>query len=185
MDTAGALPDPIIASLEKATVGTKLDHHFTQIAQDRLDSPLKTLWPYMQRSGIISLAGGLPHFSTFAFDEVSGTIKAPTALANGAEPKREVRVPMEISKAASQSTDGVQLKDALQYGTSHGIPVLAKMVQYLSRDLFEPQYEDWVRYLSSPACGPHKKLTCTAARILDGERNGCVLESVPDIPEPR
>jgi len=42
-----------------------LSHHLSELAKNRLPSPLKSFYRYWGKPGLISLAGGMEHLSTW------------------------------------------------------------------------------------------------------------------------
>lgn len=108
---------------------------FSQLYRDLRPGVLKALYQYARRPGMISLAGGLPMESTFAYKKVSVTMRDGRVL------------DIANNKACSPSERTTYNLD-LQYGLGEGLPDLKDWVVDHMRKLHKPKYDDWTSALS-------------------------------------
>ncbi|BGO91718.1 hypothetical protein NBRC10512_006813 [Rhodotorula toruloides] len=119
-----------------------LSHHLNDIAKNRFPSPLKDIFNYMDRPGMISMAGGLPHPSLFPFNELALQVYPPsTDLSEGVPPLGE-QTSLTIPKYPSAKTD-TSLTSILQYGDCSGNPALRAFLHQFTLDLYQPAYSDF------------------------------------------
>jgi len=128
-------------------------HHLSQLARNRLGSPLKELAKYWGKPGIISLGGGFPHHDYFPIASLSGqTYPAdafgliPTTADSATTTKFNDNAPsfalseFQVPKVGAP----VNLATALQYSLAWGIAPLRQFTRDFTQRVFKPQYADWV-----------------------------------------
>ncbi|EGU13534.1 hypothetical protein RTG_00264 [Rhodotorula toruloides ATCC 204091] len=72
MDDSFALASPSYAAMDRPE-SIDLSHHLSHLAKSRIASPLKGMYKYFQRPGMLMLAGGLPPPELFPFETISAT----------------------------------------------------------------------------------------------------------------
>ncbi|KAL8722801.1 MAG: hypothetical protein Q9225_000750 [Loekoesia sp. 1 TL-2023] len=146
-----------------------LSHHYSHVTKNRGSSAVKDFYKYFRIPNIGNLAGGLPNHNYFPFD----TLEGAAALPNRFEPtpNKPVDSPAQnrshplaagdlttsqvVVPKTSDNTDllrKIDLKSALQYGTSQGYPPLYSFLRQFTRENMHPN----VPY----AGGPEIILTC-------------------------
>lgn len=119
-----------------------LSHHLNGIAKNRFPSPLKDIFQYMARPGMVSMAGGLPHPSLFPFNELALQVYPPsTDLSEGVPPLGE-QMTLSVPKYPSTKTD-ISLTSILQYGDCSGHPALRAFLHKFTLDVYQPAYSDF------------------------------------------
>ncbi|KAL8836890.1 MAG: hypothetical protein Q9176_006020 [Flavoplaca citrina] len=148
-----------------------LSHHYSRVTKNRGASAVKDFYKYFGIPNIGNLAGGLPNHNYFPFDTLEGAAALPDRFKP--TPNKPVNSPNEgretvISKSANDFTTSqvlvpktsttadllrkIDLKSALQYGTSQGYPPLYSYLRQFTRENMHPN----VPY----ADGPEIILTC-------------------------
>ncbi|GAA5856155.1 hypothetical protein JCM8547_003007 [Rhodosporidiobolus lusitaniae] len=167
------------SSLDDKPNAIDLSDHLSVLAKSRMQSPLKGLYKYFQRPGILILAGGLPPPEYFPFETISATTLAKNSFKTsdpsfgawllsflpGAGKKKTDA--WDIPKYAAQPTQ-IQLSSALQYGTAAGLPPLATFVYDFTRRVFQPAYADFHTVLNAGSTDAWGKIATTLAEPGDG-----------------
>ncbi|KWU47033.1 PLP-dependent transferase [Rhodotorula sp. JG-1b] len=119
-----------------------LSHHLNDLARNRFPSPLKDIFRQMQRPGIISMAGGLPHPSLFPFVDASVSVYPPNGDLSGPIPPASDRMTLNFQKYPS-SKGTVDLSTILQYGSCEGLFPLREWVRKYTLDVYQPAYSNF------------------------------------------
>ncbi|KAM5534779.1 hypothetical protein V8D89_011495 [Ganoderma adspersum] len=143
---------------EKPSKAIDLSHHLSNVSRARGLSPLKGLARYLERPGLISLAGGMPSQAYFPFASISGDALVPesfsTSTSNsegsvswlwklfGGSSRKEKTAPITVPKYPANSGD-INLAQALQYGTATGLPQLREFINDFAEKVYQPAYSDW------------------------------------------
>ncbi|KIM25871.1 hypothetical protein M408DRAFT_17111 [Serendipita vermifera MAFF 305830] len=137
-----------------------LSHHLSDLAIARGVSPLKSMFKYLGRPGLIALAGGVPNPDYFPFATLEATTlpidayKAtpdletePSALSwlwnlfSGPNKQRTNKI--SVPKYVSDPINEVNLATALQYGMATGIPSLQAFLKEYSARFYKPGFSDF------------------------------------------
>ncbi|KAI4253548.1 MAG: hypothetical protein L6R42_007539 [Xanthoria sp. 1 TBL-2021] len=149
-----------------------LSHHYSRVTKNRDASAVKDFYKYFGIPNIGNLAGGLPNNNYFPFDTLEGAAALPHRFKP--TPNKPVDPPPEGRKSVtSRSADDltssqvlvpktstsadllrkIDLKSALQYGTSQGYPPLYSYLRQFTRENMHPN----VPYANGPeiilSCG--------------------------------
>lgn len=119
-----------------------LSHHLNDLARNRFPSPLKDIFRQMQRPGIISMAGGLPHPSLFPFVDANISVYPPNGDLSGPVPPASDRMTLNFQKYPS-SKGTVDLSTILQYGSCEGLFALREWVRKYTLDVYQPAYSNF------------------------------------------
>ncbi|TFK55669.1 PLP-dependent transferase [Heliocybe sulcata] len=147
-------------SNEKLPIAVDLSHHLSEVSKARRTSPLKGLAKYMERPGVIALAGGMPNPSYFPFSSLSADALVPDSFPVstsssqssssswfwkifGAGQPKEKTSSVTIPKYAKDPRNNVNLATALQYGTATGLVPLQKFLQEFTAKVYQPAYSDF------------------------------------------
>ncbi|KAJ3175142.1 Aromatic/aminoadipate aminotransferase 1 [Irineochytrium annulatum] len=122
-----------VPSAAPAQNAKDFSHLLTPEASARVPSSLKSLYAIAARPGMLACAGGLPRPEMFAFNEFGAT-----SSSNQWGKPLPIRV-MEQPEA----TWSAGAKQALQYTTSGGMPVLIDTIKKYFVGTREPSYIDW------------------------------------------
>ncbi|KIY73729.1 PLP-dependent transferase [Cylindrobasidium torrendii FP15055 ss-10] len=147
---------------EKYGGSIDLSHHLSDVAKNRELSPLKGLQKYMQKPGIISMAGGTPPTDYFPFAKLSGDLLVHDSfpLSSSSSSTSFSWLWKLFGVADKTKTDtvsvsklpdvpgGLSLAALLQYGPATGDPHLAKAIREFSANVYQPAYSDWTTLVS-------------------------------------
>ncbi|KAJ7700049.1 pyridoxal phosphate-dependent transferase [Mycena rosella] len=159
-----------------------LSHHLSDLAKARQTSPLKGLFRYWGKPGLISLAGGLPSPAYFPYSDISANVLVsnsfpvePTQGSSsfswlwklfGAD-KLEKTTSVTIPKYPLRPED-INLATALQYGLSGGLPQLQKIVKEFTDKVFQPGYENYTTMLHAGNTDAWNKVVITLCNPGEG-----------------
>ncbi|KAK4051762.1 hypothetical protein OIO90_004586 [Microbotryomycetes sp. JL221] len=142
MDACHSKPDAI-----------DLSHHLSSQSRARLASPLKGMYKYFGKPGMLMFAGGLPSTDYFPYESISAQVLAPNtfrttqssfawlwSLLSNRPASRTITIPKFEQEPTPES---IQLSTALQYGTAAGLPALAKFINEFVDKVFDPGYGNW------------------------------------------
>lgn len=147
-----------------------LSHHYSEITKNRHPSFVKDFYKYFTIPHIGNLAGGLPNHNYFPFDTLEGAaalttrwkptpnkpVDAPSDfLVNTSLSKKPLATSQVVVPKDSDEDNvlcKIDIKSALQYGTSQGYPPLYAFLRQFSIENLHPNipYKD----------GPEIILTC-------------------------
>ncbi|ORY77211.1 pyridoxal phosphate-dependent transferase [Leucosporidium creatinivorum] len=154
-----------------------LSHHLSLLARERLQSPLKGMYKYFNRPGMLMLAGGLPSPAYFPFESLSGQALIPnsykTSESNFAwiksffESKAPKTTTFTIPKFADDA-QAIQLSTALQYGTATGLPSLATFIHDFTAKVYDPGYSNWEVLVNAGSTDAWSKICTTLLERGDG-----------------
>ncbi|SGZ29995.1 BQ5605_C052g12585 [Microbotryum silenes-dioicae] len=154
-----------------------LSHHLSLLARSRMSSPLKGMYKYFGRPGMLMLAGGLPSPDYFPFDSISAHALVPNSyktteatlsswLWSFFKPTTTtITIPKYIPNA---TLDQIQLSSALQYGTAVGIPSLAKFIKDFTELVFRPGYANYETLVNAGSTDAWSKICTTLLERGDG-----------------
>ncbi|KAF7301640.1 Aminotran-1-2 domain-containing protein [Mycena indigotica] len=157
----------------------ELRHHLSEVAKARATSPLKGLQKYLNKPGLLSLAGGLPAPDYFPFADVSANILVPNSFPSTTSGEsnfswiwklfgaKEKTTAITIPKYARRPED-LNLATALQYGLSSGLPQLQKLVENFSKRVYDPAYNDCVTMLHAGNTDAWNKAVLTLCNPGEG-----------------
>ncbi|KAH3685509.1 hypothetical protein WICPIJ_003513 [Wickerhamomyces pijperi] len=124
-----------------------LTHLFSDEANVRQPSPLKTAFKYYKDPNIVFLGGGLPLADYFPWNKITAeSPAAPFARGIGAVPETaEETVVTEILKVQehNERKDEVSLARSLQYGFTEGHPELLDFLKTHTKLIHKIPYDDW------------------------------------------
>ncbi|PVF95527.1 PLP-dependent transferase [Serendipita vermifera] len=145
---------------EKLPKSIDLSHHLSDLAKARGISPLKGLFRYLGRPGMLALAGGLPHPDYFPFASLEAKTlprdyyststtaeAAPTGLSwfwnlfSGSSTKHMGHI--AVPKYVSDPIKDVNLATALQYGMATGLPPLQVFTKEYTARFYKPGFSDF------------------------------------------
>ncbi|GJJ07013.1 hypothetical protein Clacol_001211 [Clathrus columnatus] len=144
-----------VSSLPKSI---DLSHHLSNLAKSRNVSPLKDLQKYIQRPGLIQMAGGLPDPTLFPIETlhidalVSNSFAKKNAKSSsffgwiwsmfgGAPaPKTETYT---VNKFAA-TPEEIDMAHALQYSSAGGTTQLQAFFREFTQKVYTPAYADWI-----------------------------------------
>ncbi|KAL9586647.1 MAG: hypothetical protein Q9212_000782 [Teloschistes hypoglaucus] len=144
MDGIRELPKPL-----------DLSHHYSRVTKNRIASSVKGFYKYFHIPGIGNLAGGLPNNNYFPFDTLEGAtalpdrfpktpnkpVDPPTGARTSSAAAAGLVVSQVVVPKTSTNTDilrKIDLKSALQYGTSQGYPPLYSFLRQFTRENVHP-----------------------------------------------
>ncbi|KAM0789987.1 hypothetical protein ACM66B_005319 [Microbotryomycetes sp. NB124-2] len=143
MDTTSTLSKPDAIDLS---------HHLSELSRARLASPLKGMYKYFNKPGMLMFAGGLPSPEYFPYESISAQVLAPNAYKTtessfswlwslfSSRPTTQFTIPKYEHDA---KPDSIQLSTALQYGTSAGLPKLGAFLREFTEKVYRPGYANW------------------------------------------
>ncbi|KAM0751020.1 PLP-dependent transferase [Meredithblackwellia eburnea MCA 4105] len=148
-----------------------LSHHLSQLSRERMQSPLKGMYKYFTRPGIIMLAGGLPPPEYFPFETLSAQALVPSTyktssssfswlwnlFGSGAPATTSVSIP---KYAEGKDPLALQLSTALQYGMATGIPALSAFIKDFTSMVFQPGYANFQVLINAGSTDAWSKI-CT------------------------
>ncbi|KAF7332154.1 Aminotran-1-2 domain-containing protein [Mycena kentingensis (nom. inval.)] len=165
-----------------------LSHHLSTLAKNRQTSPLKGLQRFLNKPGLIQLAGGLPSPAYFPFADLSSNILVadsfPLTVNNAGSPDhdesafswlwklfgsdegKEKTTPVTVPKYSLPQQ--INLATALQYGLSGGLPQLQKLVTEFSGRVYQPAYENWKTLLHAGNTDAWNKVVITLCNPGEG-----------------
>lgn len=134
-----------------------ISHHYSKTTKERKISGVKDFYKYFRIPGVANLAGGLPNHNYFPFDTLEGstapsqrfvqTPKRPDSL----NPDQFATLDLVDSNIASAGRilvpntsenpnllRKIDVKSALQYGTSQGYPPLYSFLRQFAREQMHP-----------------------------------------------
>ncbi|KAL8641321.1 MAG: hypothetical protein Q9228_001855 [Teloschistes exilis] len=187
MDGTRELPKPL-----------DLSHHYSRVTKNRNASSVKGFYKYFRIPGIGNLAGGLPNNKYFPFDTLEGaaalpdrfpkTPNKPVDPSTGDRASSAVAASQVVVPKTSTNTDilrKIDLKSALQYGTSQGYPPLYSFLRQFTRENVHPN----VPYADGPeiilSCGNTDGFSKTIEALSNvwdagydsvGDREGILVE---------
>ncbi|GAA5841313.1 hypothetical protein JCM11251_001622 [Rhodosporidiobolus azoricus] len=156
-----------------------LSHHISDVSRARLTSPLKGLYKYFNRPGMLMFAGGLPPPAYFPFETISTTTLASNAyrasspsfgswllslLPGGGAKKTDT---WEIRKFEDEPGK-IQLSSALQYGTAAGLPALHSFIDTFTAHVYRPATSDWATVINAGSTDAWGKIVTTLCNPGDG-----------------
>ncbi|GAA5978310.1 hypothetical protein JCM11641_004650 [Rhodosporidiobolus odoratus] len=164
-------------AMEDTPTGTELAHHLSELAKARLPSPLKGLYKYFNRPGMLMFAGGLPPPEYFPFETISAT-----SLVRNSYRTTDMGVGAWLMSwfSGGKKTDAwtinkfeedkakVQLSVALQYGTAAGLPALAQFIHEFTAKVYRPAYSDFATVINAGSTDAWSKIITTLANPGDG-----------------
>ncbi|KIY42913.1 PLP-dependent transferase [Fistulina hepatica ATCC 64428] len=147
----------MLESEETLPEAVDLSRHLSALARARTPSPLKNLQRYMNKPGLISMAGGTPNPMYFPFHTLSAEVLEKDAY------------PLELpaqsssfswfwrlfgSKSAERTTsftipkyplkpDDINLAVSLQYSLATGMPQLSKVIREFTEKVYRPAYSNF------------------------------------------
>ncbi|BGP32416.1 hypothetical protein JCM10296v2_004197 [Rhodotorula toruloides] len=153
-----------------------LSHHLNDIAKNRFPSPLKDIFNYMGRPGMISMAGGLPHPSLFPFNELALQAYPPSTDLSEGVPSLGEQTSLTIPKYPSAKTD-TSLTSILQYGDCSGSPALRAFLHQFTLDLYQPAYSDFQILLHEGNTSGWTKVVRLLLEPRDGQLKAILLDT--------
>ncbi|GAA5871437.1 hypothetical protein JCM1840_002894 [Sporobolomyces johnsonii] len=153
-----------------------LSHHLSLLARSRVQSPLKGMYKYFARPGILMLAGGLPPPEYFPFETISATSLAnntfkttsPGLLQSAWNYIKGVQTDHFTINKYEDDTSKIQLSSALQYGTAAGLPPLAQFIYDFTARVYRPAYSDFKTVINAGSTDAWGKIITTLAESGDG-----------------
>ncbi|KAL3463467.1 pyridoxal phosphate-dependent transferase [Aspergillus heterothallicus] len=122
------------------TTPVDFSHHLNRKSKARHPSPLKDIIKYMNVEGMISLAGGLPHPSTFPLQQATFDCLAPSAsISSDSANSPDDIVSLTLGRGASPGD--LDLTEFLQYGSGTGNSTLVSTCRALTEKVHAPPAE--------------------------------------------
>ncbi|KAG8812930.1 hypothetical protein FRC17_001750 [Serendipita sp. 399] len=135
-------------------------HHISELAKARKPFPIKTVFKYYGRPGLLAMAGGLPHPQYFPFETLQTSLLRADAffaidaleespldvpIRNGppTDPKMVDPEKLTVPKWPVQLTEDINLARALQYDMAKGLGPLQQYLHDYSKRFFKPAYRDF------------------------------------------
>ncbi|KAJ7068243.1 pyridoxal phosphate-dependent transferase [Mycena amicta] len=155
-----------------------LSHHLSAVARARVTSPLKGLQKYLNKPGLIQLAGGLPSPAYFPFSNISAAVLIPNSYPTAPASEstfswfwdlfgsKEKTTSVTVPKYARP--EDINLATALQYGLSSGLPQLKKLVTNFSDKVYNPAYDNWATLLHAGNTDAWSKVVQTLCNPGEG-----------------
>ncbi|KAJ1959968.1 hypothetical protein IWQ62_004406 [Dispira parvispora] len=116
-------------------------------ARRRTQTPIKSLYKHFFLPGMLTLAAGLPHPSTFAFEDLQVTVPVPGHVTadnhHKSSSKAKLSVPFFPAPGADPSQASIALVKSLQYGTTRGIQAFQDFAREHTQEIHAPPYADW------------------------------------------
>ncbi|KAJ1922633.1 hypothetical protein IWQ60_006400 [Tieghemiomyces parasiticus] len=109
-------------------------------AARRTQTPIKTLYPYFNLPGMLSLAAGQPHPHTFAIRSLTVTVPS---LDDDGPTEVPLTIPFEPATGATPAEASVAVARSMQYGTTRGISGYQAFARAHTAALHHPPYADW------------------------------------------
>ncbi|TRM68096.1 pyridoxal phosphate-dependent transferase [Schizophyllum amplum] len=159
-----------------------LRHHLSELAKARSVSPLKGLQKYMDKPGLISLAGGLPSPQYFPFHSLGAEVLVedqfplnpsshPSSLSwfwklFGSKPA-ERTTSVSVPKFADKTGD-IDLATALQYSMAKGLQPLQDFIKKFVENVYQPAYGNYVTLIHAGNTDGVNKSIMTLCNPGDG-----------------
>ncbi|BGP56694.1 hypothetical protein JCM8202v2_004324 [Rhodotorula sphaerocarpa] len=155
-----------------------LSHHLSELAKARISSPLKSLYKYFNKPGMLSLAGGLPPPDYFPYETITAHTLARNSfktteqgfgawlwslLGGGGKKTDEWSIPKW-----DEDRSRVQLSSAFQYGTAAGLPPLAKFIYDFTTRVYRPATSDFRVVINAGSTDAWGKIVTTLCNPGDG-----------------
>ncbi|KAJ1658562.1 putative secondary metabolism biosynthetic enzyme [Dispira simplex] len=116
-------------------------------ARRRTQTPIKSLYKYFFLPDMLTLAAGLPHPSTFAFEDLQATVPVPGQATADNDPESSSKAKVSVSffpaPGADPSQASIALAKSLQYGTTRGIQAFQEFARAHIQEVHAPPYADW------------------------------------------
>ncbi|GAA5940792.1 hypothetical protein JCM1841_004720 [Sporobolomyces salmonicolor] len=172
---SAVLPSLATAS-DRLPEAIDLSHHLSLLARSRVQSPLKGMYKYFSRPGILMLAGGLPPPEYFPFENISATSLAsntfktasPGLLQSAWNYIKGVQTDHFTINKYEEDASKIQLSSALQYGTAAGLPPLAQFIYDFTARVYRPAYSDFRTVINAGSTDAWGKVITTLAESGDG-----------------
>ncbi|KAL1735979.1 pyridoxal phosphate-dependent transferase [Schizophyllum commune] len=134
-----------------------LSHHLSKVAVARQVSPLKGLQKYMDKPGLISLAGGMPNPSYFPFHSLGAEVLVedqfplnPSQSSSGlswfwklfGSKQVERTTAVSVPKFANKPGE-IDLATALQYSMAKGLKPLQDFINDFVGNVYQPGYANY------------------------------------------
>ncbi|GAA6038133.1 hypothetical protein JCM8097_007563 [Rhodosporidiobolus ruineniae] len=158
-----------------------LSHHLSELAKARLGSPLKGLYKYFQKPGMLMFAGGLPPPDYFPYESLTATSLSRNAfkasqpsfgawLLSFLPPYGQAAKKTDEWSVNKYETDPlkVQLSSALQYGTATGLPALAAFLRTFTARVYRPAYKNYACLVNAGSTDAWSKIVTTLCDPGDG-----------------
>ncbi|KAJ7638781.1 pyridoxal phosphate-dependent transferase [Roridomyces roridus] len=138
-----------------------VSHHLSALARARPVSPLKGLFKYWGKPGLLNLAGGLPSAAYFPFADLSANALQADSF------------PIKPTQESSFSWFWKLLwwgqgEDALQYGMAAGLPQLQKIIKEFSAKVYQPAYDNYAVLLHAGNTDAWSKVVTTLCNPGEG-----------------
>ncbi|KAL4877381.1 pyridoxal phosphate-dependent transferase [Aspergillus karnatakaensis] len=117
-----------------------LSHHINRKSKARHPSPLKDIIKFMGQDGMISLAGGLPHPSTFPLEQATFSCLPPSAsITDGSTAASDDLLSVTLGRGSDPKD--LDLTQFLQYGSGTGNKALIELSRELTEKVHAPPFE--------------------------------------------
>ncbi|KAG8847837.1 hypothetical protein FRB91_011388 [Serendipita sp. 411] len=135
-------------------------HHISELGKARRPFPIKSVFKYFGRPGLLAMAGGLPHPQYIPFESLETSLlradtfstldggnmsplDVPTKDGPPTDPKMLDKERLVVPKWPSHSSEDVNISRALQYDLARGLQVLQEYLHDYSKRFFKPAYRDF------------------------------------------
>ncbi|TFY67624.1 hypothetical protein EVG20_g3869 [Dentipellis fragilis] len=117
-----------------------LAHHISDQAKRRTGNAVKAMLKFTNKPGVLSLAGGLPNPSFFAFKSLATTVPSPLLL----KPEAPQNALINDAFVPQSPPDLASLfARALQYSMVDGLPEISDIANEIVSSVYRPAYPDW------------------------------------------
>ncbi|GAA5942774.1 aminotransferase-like domain-containing protein [Sporobolomyces koalae] len=158
-------------------VAIDLSHHLSSLAKNRVPSPLKGMYKYFVRPGILQLAGGVPNPAVFPFETITCTSLKSNTFKTAPTPGyvqslwnwiKGVETDEWVLEKYDKDKTKFQLSTALQYGTAQGLPGLHQFIDQFVAHVFDPAYSDFKTVINAGSTDAWSKIVTTLCEPGDG-----------------
>ncbi|GAA5876540.1 hypothetical protein JCM16303_003573 [Sporobolomyces ruberrimus] len=154
-----------------------MSHHLSVMAKNRVPSPLKGMYKYFNKPGLLMLAGGLPPPDYFPFETITCSTMKQNSFKTAPNPsyvqsvwnwiKGTEKDEWAINKWEDDKTK-IQLSTALQYGTAQGLPALHAFIDLFVSHVYDPGYADFRTVINAGSTDAWGKIVTTLCEPGDG-----------------
>ncbi|KAJ7228693.1 pyridoxal phosphate-dependent transferase [Mycena pura] len=156
-----------------------LSNHLSDVSKARALSPLKGLQKYLDKPGLLMLAGGLPSPTYFPFHDVSANVLVHNSFPVQSSDEsstfswfwkllgagtKEKTVSITVPKYPTRPED----INLAKYGLASGLPQLQKFVQEFSAKVYKPGYKNYTTLLHAGNTDAWSKVVLTLCNPGEG-----------------
>lgn len=135
-----------------------LRHHLSDLAKARKPAPIKEVFKYYGKPGVLAMAGGIPHPQYFPFCTLESALLSPDAFTSieengtstldlsikaGSNDAERAHDKLVVQKWPEHPGEEINLARALQYDMAKGLPNLQAFIYDYTARFFRPAYADF------------------------------------------